>query len=216
MMGIGWLGRSLRHGRGLLLGVAGLAGALGMNATSDPAQAQAAVANQDLAARIKAEFQAVKTSTAQVQQEAPRLDRALETLADQIKQRAELSAEAKAAAQARVEAARATLRRHGDTLRAAIARLDASDGIDEQDLAALAELMTLDGDRFAIVIADESLRPSANADAVTAAHAAYRKAVADLVAAARQAGETARQARAQGDGGGEVRGGKGDRQQTGR
>lgn len=207
--------KSLGPTRALLLGTACLFGAIGVNAISVPSQAQTSAATADLSRRINAEFQAVKASAAQVQQEAPRLDRALETLADQIKQRAELSAEAKAAAQARLDSARAILRGHGDTLRAAIARLDATDGIDGQDTAAVAELLTLDGDRFAIVIADETLRPSANADALTAAHAAYRKAVTELVAAARKAGETARLAREQGNAG-EMGSKKGDKQQTGR
>jgi ABC-type transporter Mla subunit MlaD len=153
------------------------------------------------------------SSAAQVQQELPRLDQALETLAAHLKERADLSADAKAAALARVEQARAVLRSHGETLQRAAAYFGtATDWTNAgQDIDALAELLNVEGDKVVSVVAEETARQGGNADQLAAAHAAYRKAMAELVDAARRAREAARIAREQGQVAGESRGGKGDK-----
>lgn len=159
-----------------------------------------------LAARIDAEFQAVKARTAQVQQELPRLDQALDAIAAQLKERADLSVEAKAAALARVERARAVLRSHSETLQRANAATDSTDA--GRELDNLADLLNIEGDLVVNVFNDSTTRQAGNADQLAAAHAAYRKAVAELVDAARKA----RIARTQSPAGGASRSGKGDKQ----
>ena len=118
----------------------------------------------------------------------PRLDQALETLAAQLKDRVDLSPEAKEAATGRIEQARAVLRSHGETLRRAAANLTdwTSAG---QEIDALAEMLNVDGDQIVRVVADETARKGGNADQLVAAHAAYRTAVTELVEAARKARE---------------------------
>jgi len=77
----------------LALGVPGLIGR---------GQSQAA-GEASLSARINAEFSEVKTSAAEVQRQMPRLDQALEAFAAHLKAQADLSADEKAAALARIE-----------------------------------------------------------------------------------------------------------------
>jgi hypothetical protein len=163
-----------------------------------------------LSARIDAEFQAVKARTAQVQQELPRLDQALEALAAQLKDRADLSAEAKAAALARVERARAVLRSHSETLQRANTTTGSTDA--GRELDNLADLLNMEGDQVVNVVNDSTTRQAGNADQLATAHAAYRKAVTELVDAARKAREAARITREQGSVAGESRSGKGDKQ----
>jgi hypothetical protein len=81
-----------------------------------------------------------------------------------------------------------------------------------QDIDALAELLNVDGDKIVSVVRDESARGSADADQLAAAHEAYRKAVAELVEAARKAREATRAAPEQGQPASQSRGGKGGKQ----
>ena len=194
---------------GLICSISCLAAALGFPASIGWAQAQPQgraqpAAPDNLAARIDAEFQAVKERAVAVRLELPRLDQALETLATHLKDRADLPPAAKAAALARVEQARAVLRSHDATLRRAAARLNAAKDPTGAgpDIDALAELLNVEGDKVVSVVRDETVRGSADADQLTAAHEAYRKAVAELVEAARKAREVARAAREQNGKGG--------------
>jgi hypothetical protein len=182
----------------------------GLGATGFVGWTHAQTAGEAGSARIDAEFQAVKARTAQVQQELPRLDQALEALAAQLKDRADLSAEAKAAALARVERARAVLRSHSETLQRANTTTGSTDA--GRELDNLADLLNMEGDQVVNVVNDSTTRQAGNADQLAAAHAAYRKAVTELVDAARKAREAARIAREQSPVGGESRSGKGDKQ----
>lgn len=182
----------------------------GLDAIGFVGRTHAQAAGEAGSARIDAEFQAVKARTAQVQQELPRLDQALEALAAQLKDRADLSADAKAAALARVERARAVLRSHSETLRRASTATGSTDA--GQEIDNLAELLNMEGDQVVNVVDDSTTRQAGNADQLAAAHAAYRKAVTELVDAARKAREAARIAREQSPVGGESRSGKGDKQ----
>ena len=170
--------------------------ALGLSAVVGRAQAQAA-GEASLSARINAEFQEVKTSVAEVQKQAPRLDQALETFATHLKARTDLSADEKAAALARVEQARAVLRSHGETLRHAAARFNgATGGTDtKQDIDALAELLNVEGDKLVNAVTDQTARKTGDLDQLAAAHAAYRKAVTALVDAVRKMQEDSKNKR---------------------
>lgn len=163
--------------------------ALSLSGVASPVQGQAQAAGEvSLSARINAEFQEVKTSVAEVQKQAPRLDQALEAFAAHLKARTDLSADEKAAALARVEQARAVLRSHGETFRRAAARFNgATGGADtRQDIDALAELLNVEGDRLVSAVTDQTARKTGDLDQLAAAHAAYRKAVSALVDAARK------------------------------
>lgn len=156
------------------------------------AQAQAQAAGEpSLAARIDAEFQEVKTSVAEVQKQAPRLDQALETFAAHLKARTDLSADEKAAALARVEQARVVLRSHAETLLRVAARFNDATGKTEtrQDIDALAELLNVEGDSLVSAVSDQAARKTGDLDQLAAAHAAYRTAVTALVDAARKVQE---------------------------
>ena len=91
-----------------------------------------------------------------MQQELPRLDQALEALAAQLKDRADLSAEAKAAALARVERARAVLRSHSETLQRANTTTDSTDA--GRELDNLADLLNMEGDQVVNVVNDATTR----------------------------------------------------------
>jgi hypothetical protein len=182
----------------------------GLGATGFVGWTHAQTAGEAGSARIDAEFQAVKARTAQVQQELPRLDQALEALAAQLKDRADLSAEAKVAALARVERARAVLRSHSETLQRANTTTGSTDA--GRELDNLADLLNMEGDQVVNVVNDSTTRQAGNADQLAAAHAAYRKAVTELVDAARKTREAARITREQSPVGGESRSGKGDKQ----
>jgi hypothetical protein len=197
--------RGLGRWLGLFWCIAGLGAGLGAIGSVGRTHAQAA-GEAGLSARIDAEFQAVKARTAQVQEELPRLDQALEALAAQLKERADLSAEAKAAALARVERARAVLRSHSETLQRANTTTDSTDA--GRELDNLADLLNIEGDLVVNVLNDSTTRQAGNADQLAAAHAAYRKAVTELVDAARKA----RIARTQSPAGGESRSGKSEKQ----
>ena len=136
----------------LICGIACLGAALCFPASTGWAQAQTQPpASDSLAAQINAEFQAVKERAVHVRLELPRLDQALEAFAAHLKDRADLSDVAKAAALARVEQARAVLRRHDETLRRAAARLNAAKEPTSvgQEIDALAELLNVEGDQSA-------------------------------------------------------------------
>ena len=179
--------RNLSRYLGSLCGIACLAAGLGLSGYVGRAPAQG-TGDASLSARINAEFLAVKMRAAQIQPELPRLDQELETLAAQLKGRADLSPAAKEAAIARVEQARAVLRSHAETLRRAAANLTdwTSAG---QEIDALAEMLNTEGDQIVRVVVDETARQGGNADQLAAAHAAYRTAVTELVEAARKARE---------------------------
>ena len=53
----------------------------------------------------------------------------------------------------------------------------------------LADLLNMEGDQVVNVVNDATTRQAGNADQLAAAHAAYRKAVTELVDAARKARE---------------------------
>jgi hypothetical protein len=204
---------------GLICGIVWLAAAPRFPTSIGWAQGQnQPAAPNDLAARINAEFEAVKERAAHVRLELPRLDQALETFATHLKDRADLSPADKAAALARIELARAVVRSHDATLRSATAHLNAAKDSTAAGpvIDALAQLLDVEGDKIVSVVRDEIARGSGDADQLAAAHAAYRKAVAELVEAARKAREAARATREQGQPAGESRGGKGDKQQMGR
>ena len=182
---------------GLIGGIACLGAALGFSASTGWAQAQTQPpASDSLAAQINAEFQAVKERAVVVRLELPRLDQALETFAMHLKDRADLSPADKAAALARVDQARAVLRGHDATLRRAAANLSAAkdSAAAGSDIDALADLLNVEGDKIVSVVRDETVRGSSDADQLVAAHEAYRRAVAELVEAARKAREAARAA----------------------
>ncbi|MFY9734636.1 MAG: hypothetical protein WAL02_05810 [Rhodoplanes sp.] len=164
--------------------------ALSLSGVVGRAQAQA-TGEASLSARINAEFQEVKATVAEVQKQAPRLDQALEAFAAHLKARADLSADEKAAALARIEQARAVLRGHGETLRRAAARFDgATGGTDTgQDIDALAQLLNVEGDKLVSAVTDQTARRTGDLDQLAAAHAAYRRAVTALVDAARKVQE---------------------------
>lgn len=164
--------------------------ALSLSGVVGRAQAQA-TGEASLSARINAEFQEVKATVAEVQKQAPRLDQALEAFAAHLKARADLSADEKAAALARIEQARAVLRGHGETLRRAAARFDgATGGTDTgQDIDALAQLLNVEGDKLVSAATDQIARRTGDLDQLAAAHAAYRRAVTALVDAARKVQE---------------------------
>ena len=151
------LGRCL----GLIWCMTSLGAVLGATGFVGRTSAQAA-GEAGLSARINAEFQAVKARTAQVQLELPRLDQALEALAAQLKDRAHLSADAKAAALARVERARAVLRSHGETLRRANTAIGSTDA--GRELDNLADLLNMEGDQVVNVVNDSTTRQAGNAD----------------------------------------------------
>ncbi len=160
--------------------------ALGLSGFTGRAQVRAA-GDDGLSARINAEFSEVKASAAEVQQQAPRLDQALEAFAAHLEARADLSADEKAAALARVEQARALLRTHGETVQRAAARFGGGAAPNAgPEIDALAQLLTVEGDRLVGVVADQAARKTGDADQLAAAHAAYRKAVTALVDAARK------------------------------
>lgn len=164
--------------------------ALSLSGVVGRAEAQA-TGEASLSARINAEFQEVKATVAEVQKQAPRLDQALEAFAAHLKARADLSADEKAAALARIEQARAVLRGHGETLRRAAARFDgATGGTDTgQDIDALAQLLNVEGDKLVSAVTDQTARRTGDLDQLAAAHAAYRRAVTALVDAARKVQE---------------------------
>jgi hypothetical protein len=179
--------RNLGRDLGLICCAAGLA--LSLPAVDGRVQAQTQAAGEaSLSARINAEFQEVKTSVAEMQKQAPRLDQALETFAAHLKARTDLSADEKAAVLARVEQARAVLRSHGETVRRAAARFNgATAGADmRQDIAALAELLNVEGDKLVNAVTDQTASKTGDLDLLAAAHSAYRKAVTALVDAARK------------------------------
>lgn len=161
--------------------------ALGLSAFAGGAQVRAA-GDDGLAARIDAEFSEVKASAAEVQQQAPRLDQALEAFAAHLEARADLPADEKAAALVRVEQARALLRTHGETVQRAATGLGGAPVVANagQEIDALAQLLTVEGDRLVGVVADQAARKTGDSDQLAAAHAAYRKAVTALVDAARK------------------------------
>lgn len=159
--------------------------ALGLSGFVGGAQVRAA-GEDGLAARIDAEFSEVKASAAEVQQQAPRLDQALEAFAAHLEARADLPADEKAAALARVEQARALLRTHGETVQRAATGLGGAPANAGQEIDALAQLLTVEGDRLVGVVADQAARKTGDSDQLAAAHAAYRKAVTALVDAARK------------------------------
>mgnify|MGYP001001430965 CR=1 FL=1 len=159
--------------------------ALGLSGFAGGAQVRAA-GDDGLAARIDAEFSEVKASAAEVQQQAPRLDQALEAFAAHLEARADLPADEKAAALVRVEQARALLRTHGETVQRAATGLGGAPANAGQEIDALAQLLTVEGDRLVGVVADQAARKTGDSDQLAAAHAAYRKAVTALVDAARK------------------------------
>jgi hypothetical protein len=160
--------------------------ALGLSAFAGGAQVRAAD-DDGLSARINAEFSEVKASAAEVQQQAPRLDQALEAFAGHLDVRADLSADEKAAALARVEQARVVLRSHGETVQRAARLGGGTAGANAgQEIDALAQLLTVEGDRLVGVVADQAARKTGDSDQLASAHAAYRKAVTALVDAARK------------------------------
>lgn len=161
--------------------------ALGLSAFAGGAQVRAA-GDDGLAARIDAEFSEVKASAAEVQQQAPRLDQALEAFAAHLEARADLPADEKAAALVRVEQARALLRTHGETVQRAATGLGGAPVVanEGREIDALAQLLTVEGDRLVGVVADQAARKTGDSDQLAAAHAAYRKAVTALVDAARK------------------------------
>jgi len=115
---------------GLICGIVWLATAPGFPTSIGWAQAQnESAAPNDLAARIDAEFEAVKERAVHVRLELPRLGQALETFAAHLKDRADLSPADKAAALARIEQARAVLRSHDATLRSATTALEHGKGL---------------------------------------------------------------------------------------
>mgnify|MGYP000847513415 FL=1 len=180
--------RNLSRYFGVTIGAACLA--LGLSAFAGGAQVRAA-GDDGLAARIDAEFSEVKASAAEVQQQAPRLDQALEAFAAHLEARADLSADEKAAALARVEQARALLRTHGETVQRAATGLGGAPVVANaanagQEIDALAQLLTVEGNRLVGVVADQAARKTGDSDQLAAAHAAYRKAVTALVDAARK------------------------------
>lgn len=159
--------------------------ALGLSGFVGGAQVRAA-GEDGLAARIDAEFSEVKASAAEVQQQAPRLDQVLEAFAAHLEARADLPADEKAASLARVEQARALLRTHGETVQRAATGLGGAPANAGQEIDALAQLLTVEGDRLVGVVADQAARKTGDSDQLAAAHAAYRKAVTALVDAARK------------------------------
>ena len=159
--------------------------ALGLSAFAGGAQVRAA-GEDGLAARIDAELSEVKASAAEEQQQAPRLDQALEAFAAHLEARADLPADEKAAALVRVEQARALLRTHGETVQRAATGLGGAPANAGQEIDALAQLLTVEGDRLVGVVADQAARKTGDSDQLAAAHAAYRKAVTALVDAARK------------------------------
>jgi hypothetical protein len=164
----------------LALGLSGFAGRERVRAAGEGS----------LSARIDAEFSGVKATSAEVQQQAPRLDQALEAFAANLEARADLSADEKAAALARVEQARTVLRTHGETLKRAATGLGgaaaAAAADARREIDALAQLLTVEGDHLVSVVADQAARKTGDSDQLAAAHAAYRKAVKALVDAARK------------------------------
>jgi hypothetical protein len=174
--------RNLKRYLSTCCGIAFLAAALWLSAYVGQAPAE------DKGKAMNSEFLAAKIRAARMQPELLRLDQELETFAARLKDRADLSPTAKASTISRVEAARAVLRSHAETLRRAAANLtDWTNAA--QEIEALAEMLNVEGDQIVVVVTDEIARQGGNADQLAAAFAAYRTAVTQLVESARKARE---------------------------
>jgi hypothetical protein len=179
--------RNLKRYLSTCCGIAFLAAALWLSGYVGQAPAEDK-GKASLSKRMNSEFLAVKIRAARMQPELLRLDQELETFAARLKDRADLSPTAKASTISRVEAARAVLRSHAETLRRAAANLtDWTNAA--QEIEALAEMLNVEGDQIVIVVTDEIARQGGNADQLAAAFAAYRTAVTQLVESARKARE---------------------------